>query len=259
VQNRYAGDVGDFMKFGLLRHLAAPQEAGGAGLSVGLNWYLAPDESHNGDGKHTAYLDPANRMHERLASCDRDLVERLARVVATDRSVEALDAAGVLPPGSHTYSEMLMPSIGLAGRRAWHRRALDALVSVQVVCADPDNGIRSLPQASKLHKYALIDELADYARRGQSLVVYQHADRSADAATQAARRLDELADGVQQPPVAAIIARRGSCRFFLVTAVDAHRERLATALRRFAARWTPHAQLAAERPRPEMGCAEVAG
>jgi hypothetical protein len=76
MQNRYAGDVGDFMKFGLLRHLAAPPEAGGAGLSVGLNWYLAPDEDHNADGKHIAYLDPSNRQHQSLAACNSDLMER---------------------------------------------------------------------------------------------------------------------------------------------------------------------------------------
>ena len=37
MQNRYAGDVGDFGKIGLLRQLAA------AGYHIGVNWYLAPD------------------------------------------------------------------------------------------------------------------------------------------------------------------------------------------------------------------------
>ena len=244
MQDRYAGDVGDFMKFGLLRHLAAPSEAGGAGLSVGLNWYLAPDEDHNADGKHIAYLDSYNRQHQSLASCDSDLMERLAKVVATARSVEALDASGALPAGASAHSEALAPRDGLAGRDAWHARALDALAGAEVVCADPDNGICLLRNTSKLHKYALLGELADYARRGQSLVVYQHAHRSADARSQATRRLDEVAAGVGQTPVAAIIARRGSCRFFLVTATAAHRDPLARALRQYAARWRPHAQVA---------------
>jgi hypothetical protein len=243
MQNRYAGDVGDFMKFGLLRHLAASPEAGGAGLSVGLNWYLAPDEDHNADGKHIAYLDPSNRQHQSLAACDSDLMERLAKVVETGRSVEALDVSGALPPDAPVHSGALVPRAGLAGRDEWHARALDALAGAQVVCADPDNGICSLRQTPRLHKYALIGELADYARRGQSLVVYQHADRSADARSQATRRLDEVAAGVAQTPVAAVIARRGSCRFFLVTAAAAHRDQLARALRCYAAKWSPHAEV----------------
>jgi hypothetical protein len=42
MQDRYAGDIGDFGKFALLRALE------GAGLSVGVNWYktdTAPDEN----------------------------------------------------------------------------------------------------------------------------------------------------------------------------------------------------------------------
>ncbi len=26
------------------------------GLDIGVNWYLVPDENHNGDGKHVGYL-----------------------------------------------------------------------------------------------------------------------------------------------------------------------------------------------------------
>lgn len=49
MQNRYTGDIGDFAKYGLLRAL-------GEGNKLGIVWYLYPDESHNEDGKHTAYL-----------------------------------------------------------------------------------------------------------------------------------------------------------------------------------------------------------
>lgn len=50
MQNRYTGDIGDFSKLGLLRTLHS------AGLSIGLNWYLTPDETHNSDGRHVGYL-----------------------------------------------------------------------------------------------------------------------------------------------------------------------------------------------------------
>lgn len=82
MQGRYARDVGDFMKLGLLRHLSASPNAGGTGLTIGLDWYLAPDEAHNADGKYIAYLQPSNRQHAALAACDPDLIRCLARVSA---------------------------------------------------------------------------------------------------------------------------------------------------------------------------------
>lgn len=118
-----------------------------------------------------------------------------------------------------------------------------ALAGADVAFVDPDNGIRTAARGSKVHKFALIDELADYAARGQSLVAYHHADRSADIRTQARRRLHELATGVAQEPIGAIIARRGTCRLFLVSVADGHHDRLATSLRRYASRWIPHAEL----------------
>ena len=58
MQNRYVGDIGDFGKLGLLRALSSK------GLSIGVNWYLTTDESHNGDGRHVDYLakDPEKNM-----------------------------------------------------------------------------------------------------------------------------------------------------------------------------------------------------
>lgn len=243
MQNRYAGDVGDFMKFGLLRSLVVPVTADGTELSVGLNWYLAPDEGRNADGKHISYLDVHSRHHSSLRACDPGLMLSLASVVRNGRSVAALEACDALPAGSQTHNEMLRPELGPAGRRAWHQRGLDALAGCDIVFADPDNGIYSGPRRSKLHKFALVDELADYAQRRQSLVVYHHHDRSSHREVHALRRLAELAVGTGQAPVAAVIARRGTCRFFLVSAAEPHRERLATSLRAYARRWTSHAEL----------------
>ncbi len=247
MQNRYGGDVGDFMKLGLVRHLAAPRSDGGTGLTIGLNWYLAPDESHNADGKHITYLHPRNPQHSALRACDAELMRCLTQAVAHDRSVRALEESKALPTNSPTHAEMLDPAAGAAGRRQWHRRALDALASADVTFVDPDNGIRTGIQGSKAHKFALIDELAAYAARDQSLVAYHHADRSADVRTQARRRLHELATGVSQEPIGAIIARRGTCRFFLITVTDRHHDLLAASLRHYANRWTAHAELTTPR------------
>ena len=37
MQDRYAGDIGDYGKLGLLRSLSR------TGLRIGVNWYLTPD------------------------------------------------------------------------------------------------------------------------------------------------------------------------------------------------------------------------
>ena len=50
MQNRYVGDIGDFGKLGLLRALSSK------GLSIGVNWYLTTDESHNGDGIGNCFI-----------------------------------------------------------------------------------------------------------------------------------------------------------------------------------------------------------
>ena len=48
MQNRYAGDIGDFSKFILLKKVFGDKK-------IGLNWYLYPDEDHNNDGLYTNY------------------------------------------------------------------------------------------------------------------------------------------------------------------------------------------------------------
>jgi len=72
---------------------------------------------------------------------------------------------------------------------------------------------------TKAVKHAYLDEVAAFAQRGQSLIVYHHADRSATVDQQARRRLTDLARGVPVQPVAAVRAARGSNRLFLIGAL----------------------------------------
>ena len=241
VQDRYAGDIGDFMKFGLLRALADE-----SGLRLGVNWYLTGDESHNADGKHVTYLDPANSFHASLKRRDPDLMARLAGVVAAGRSVSALEAAGVLPTGTVTYPARLDDRMWEPGRARWHQGALDSLAGAQVVFVDPDNGIRSVRNGPTPSKFVFPDELADYTGRGQSLIVYHHADRSpGGVAIQVPRRLNELADATGVDPLGAVIARRASVRYFFVVPAAAHRDRLAQALGTYVDLWAAHTEYVA--------------
>jgi hypothetical protein len=233
VQDRYAGDLGDYLKFGLLRWLAPP----GSPVSprLGVVWYRTADEAHNADGKHVAYLDPGHRSSARLRQLDPDLYQRLARVVASgQRSTAALAQAGVLDTKTRFFDDLLdfadLPVAARSARQqrrhAWAQRALAATAGCDLIFADPDNGIRPVSHRVPAHrtkaaKHAYLDELAAFAARGQSLIVYHHADRTASVEQQARRRLTDLAWDVPVAPIAAVRASRGTVRLFLVGAATA--------------------------------------
>ena len=79
MQDRYAGDVGDFIKLGLLRALSPDRR-------LGVAWYRYPDESHNDDGRHTGYL----ARTQECASLDQELFAHLRDVVLGERSIASL-------------------------------------------------------------------------------------------------------------------------------------------------------------------------
>lgn len=76
MQDRYAFDVGDFGKFGLLRHLIGDDEL----FSLGVIWYATRLGSHGNDGKHVGYLDLSGSLvssrSERYRRCDPGLYDR---------------------------------------------------------------------------------------------------------------------------------------------------------------------------------------
>ena len=168
-------------------------------------WYLVADEGHNADGKHVPYLDTAHKIGARLRALDPDLYDRLARVVANgDRSVRALENSGALPPGATTYTAVLgfshlAPTARVKRqdhRRGWLLGALDAVRDCDLVFVDPDNGLRRGDHPTPSHrtrseKPTYLDELRHFTARGQSVIAYHHADRSAPVHEQARRRLGE--------------------------------------------------------------------
>lgn len=169
MQNRYTGDIGDFAKLGLLRALRS------AGLTIGVNWYLVPDESHNDDGRYTKY--------PTLRKCDEELWDQLNAIVDSDqRKVSKLETASILEAGF--YSQTLdfsqkNKSERNAIRNNWHASALDHLKNLDVVFVDPDNGllVPSALGSAKENKFVTTNELAAYYQQRSTVIYYQHKAR----------------------------------------------------------------------------------
>jgi len=172
MQNRYAGDVGDFGKIALLRALA------GGNLTLGVNWYLNPDEENNSDGKFFTY--------DRLRSIDPALFKFLTGLAGSaNRGVKALQEATLLPPRSLFYSQPLprrqLGAVQRAeARKSWFAGARETLRTADLVFCDPDNGIATsrITEGSAIaSKYVMTAEIEAHLNAGQSVVVYQHQTR----------------------------------------------------------------------------------
>ena len=244
MQDRYAGDLGDFGKYGLLRRLTSPGTHN-ATLRLGVDWRLVPDESHSNDGRFTGYLDPNARNQTLFRSCDPELYDALRQMVHTQtRSVAQVRNAGILPADTRYHEEPLSfhdipPGPGsrekrTARRTRWLQAALDLTHDCDLVFFDPDNGLdtKTQPHHRTGPKYVFPDELQPYVQRGQSLVIYQHTNRTLPAAQQVSLRTQQLRQRFNLETWA-LTYRRGSSRTFLIAAAPAHAQRLKDITRQF--------------------------
>ena len=135
MQDRYTGDNGDYAKYGLLRALAD-------GRTLGVAWYLFPDEKHNADGRHIKYLQTPDQWRAK----DPALFDTLKNIVDSKRrEVAEIERNRVL--GSATFSSeiLLAPKLTPAQRRVWRGRWFQniqvSLRGCDLVFVDPDNGL----------------------------------------------------------------------------------------------------------------------
>lgn len=223
MQDRYAGDIGDFGKFGLLCALRA------SGLSIGVNWYRTiPPESElaRDDGKY--------RIPQDKFACDAALAKTLFDISRPDnpnRSVKALEDADLIDDALY-YSE----PVCVTNRSEWHREAMEALKCCDLIFLDPDNGllVDSVSKHSKKSvKYALYEEVDKYVSDGKSVVIYNHRCRKKwDAYKQdITERLRSKLLHIADKPIRAITFPRFSVRdYFIISATDAHDQKIRSAL-----------------------------
>ena len=222
MQDRYAGDIGDYGKFALLRAMEAQ------GLTVGVNWYLAktlPSEIHD-DGKY--------RIPAQYAELDPELSAALNRVfdLRAARSVQALEQAHLL--ASNLFVNEAVPK-EIDQRKAWHQTALARLADCDIVFLDPDNGlnVKSVkPGSQKSPKYVWLHEVSDYVASGKSVIVYNHRPRK-----KAVVYLAEYAARFSADPVLGrkhfsvmTFPRRSIRDYFIIPASRTHEERISQAM-----------------------------
>jgi len=142
MQDRYTGDIGDYVKYGLLRAVTK-------GKRLGVAWYLfhpGGKEKVNADGGKVRYLNESVRWRD----YDPELFDFLQQIVNQNkRKVSQIEKSGLL--GSTRFSnEILEHSTQTLShyyqqrydwRLGWFDRVQHALQDCDVVFADPDNGL----------------------------------------------------------------------------------------------------------------------
>ncbi|MGJ0533717.1 hypothetical protein [Methylocystis sp.] len=225
MQNRYAGDIGDYIKISLLQHL-------GVGRRLGVAWYLFRDEEHNTDGRHIAYL----CAPEQWRHLNPHLFDLMAEITSKKRAVSGLHQA--FKAGTLFAAESL-PVDRMSGierckmRSAWFSRTVKALEGAEIVFMDPDNGLTTDDEQRRrtpsFGKQIPLNEVLALCE-GRTAIVYHHNSRfkgGHDA------EVDHWRRAIGRPTIA-VRANAFSCRTFFVINADAE---IAERTRDFCEKW----------------------
>ena len=172
MQDQYVGDIGDFVKFSLLRALSYD-------CRLGVSWYLFPDEGNN-DGRHTDYLKEPQKwrsLDEQTFDILKDVVER------GERRVSEIERIRLLPDATVFWSCRLdfqgcTRSSQKEWRNKWFANSLKRLKDCDLVFADPDNGLRkseTFRPGQRKHAKSIPEcEARALAHGGRPVVIYHH-------------------------------------------------------------------------------------
>lgn len=230
MKDQYAGDVGDFGKYGLLRALVSDPN-GGSDFRLGVIWYLTPNDA-GGDGKHVEYLKKAREFEYR--PCDSQVYDALKAIVSEGRrSVASIQRDEVLPSNTIFYKEPLSfagtpLAQRLNKRERWASDAYEQMAAAELVFVDPDNGLAPAswrPRRKGAPKHAPLSEIEPLMGRDRSVVIYHHLSRQGSHPAQIEGWLMRIASQTSVAPFA-LRFRRGNGRAFFVVPASAHAGRL---------------------------------
>ncbi len=174
MQDRYAGDIGDYGKIALLKELH------NQGLSIGVNWYrtlpLASEKKANGNYKQN---DGGFSISSKLKECDPVLAKKLTDIFNSKdrRSIHALERADLIPD-----AVFFSDTVPVEKREDWHAQALSFFRknNTDMIFLDPDNGLL-VPSVKKESprsvKFTFYEEVANYLDDNRSVLIYNHRSR----------------------------------------------------------------------------------
>ena len=179
MQDKYVGDIGDFVKYSLLRALSYD-------CRLGVSWYLFPDEG-NKDGRHIDYLEKPKEWR----SFDEQTFDFLKDVFEgrRERRVSEIERSGLLPDATVFWSCRLdfqgcTRSSQEEWRNKWFANSLERLKDCDLVFADPDNGLRrseTFRPGQRKHAKSISEyETRALAHGGRPVVIYHHNSRFRD-------------------------------------------------------------------------------
>jgi hypothetical protein len=229
MQNRYAGDVGDYAKFVLLYELIKNSSSN---IVIGLNWYLSTDETHNLDGKHVGYLKLPRDEKNEYCLCSPVVYSKLARIglKPSRRNIRGLEKSKILPENT-IYHNKLLSYERLQGkenrlkyRKKWVAAAFEKLKPADIIFFDQDNGIevKSVKKTDlKAVKYCFHDEYSDCFKDGKSIILYNHRNRQPAVANKnRILEIYKILPGLKKIKV--LTFHRGSARDFIILSQDRH-------------------------------------
>ncbi len=232
MQDQYVGDVGDFVKFGLLRAIST-------GKCLGVAWYLHSNAGP--DGKHTEYL----MRPEEFRHLDETLFDELKKLRSTnDLSVKAIEKSGILENAVFAGSPLAITNVNVRERTDWRckwfERVGDQLSDCELVFADPDNGLfpdnTFKPTRKESAKRIPLTEAMALAQKGRPAIIYHHNTRFPGG------HRKEIGHWMSQLPgcTHAFYWRRWSNRTFFIVNAD---EEIKSRLKYFAKRWSSCGEL----------------
>ena len=214
MKEQYVGDIGDFGKVLILKHLA------GFGFEIGVNWVLTKNDNR-GDGKHRDYIDYSGK--DCLCRCDEEVFERivsLARKEKGDRKI--VDLENLIRDFSKRVVFYSKKYIGGRKRKDYEDEAFAELSPdlVDLVFFDPDNGIDGDEGTSSKHVYFL--DLKRYWARGQSILTYHHLNHEIKHPDQIVKIRSDFQKAFPDGHVYTYHLRRGTARVYLLCVRTKH-------------------------------------